>query len=531
MPAAVRFIDARLMLGPGDWTRGDQPVTVESVLEAMDHFGIHEALVTDGMGEVGPAARANRRVVGRTRAHPRLHPVWTAMPSQTNELPPPDEWVEEMRAEGVAAAWLPYGAFDIPLESWCLGPLLEPLADAHVPVFLCPTDQREGERADATDWRGVVRICRDFPSLPVIVTESRVYKSQRAMFAAMDACPNLHVDVSALWLHRLIELLCQRFGAERLVWGSQLPYRTPGASLMQLAYSEITEDELALIAGGNIQRLASWNKGLALGHPDVCFPKPTDPLHAAARNRLDLSGEDFHDCHGHIGGPNQRHIVWDTAAELVREMDRFGVQTCCLFTWIGQGDLVAANEVAFRAVEQFPGRFVGFTALNPGHGEDEVRRELQRGLERGMRGIKLVSPIHRYPHDGPLIELACEFAHSHDQFILNHSWGPAEHMHMLCRKYPRACFIAGHSDPRYTRFIREVGNLFICTCPVLRWGHTEELVQQYGADRVLFGSDLQDLPIGWGLGPIFYARVPEHDKRLILGENLKRLLGRYGTTA
>ena len=71
-------------------------------------------------------------------------------------------------------------------------------------------------------------------------------------------------------------------------------------------------------------------------------------------------------------------------------------------------------------------------------------------------------------------------------------------------------------------------NLFICSCPFHLWGQTERYVEMYGADRILFGSDLMDLPIAWGLGPILYARIPEADKRLILGENLRQLMDRYG---
>jgi predicted TIM-barrel fold metal-dependent hydrolase len=49
----------------------------------------------------------------------------------------------------------------------------------------------------------------------------------------------------------------------------------------------------------------------------------------------------------------------------------------------------------------------------------------------------------------------------------------------------------------------------------------------YGADRILFGSDLTDLPIAWGLAQVMYAKIPESDKRKILGENLKALIKKY----
>jgi len=154
--------------------------------------------------------------------------------------------------------------------------------------------------------------------------------------------------------------------------------------------------------------------------------------------------------------------------------------------------------------------------------------ELQRGLELGMQGVKLAPSFQHYPLDGPLLEVACEFAHEHSQFILNHYWGPTTLLRRLCTRYPNACFFTGHSTTEHVDLVRDVDNLYICTCPFLGWRQTEQHVELYGSDRLLFGSDLMDLPITWGLGPILYARIPEADKRRILGGNLRRLMDRFG---
>lgn len=96
-------------------------------------------------------------------------------------------------------------------------------------------------------------------------------------------------------------------------------------------------------------------------------------------------------------------------------------------------------------------------------------------------------------------------------------------MERLCTTYPKACFITGHSTTAYANVTRKVDNLFICTCPLLGWEQTERFVELYGADRLLFGSDLTDLPIAWGIAQIVYAKISESHKRMILGENLKAL--------
>lgn len=524
----ITYFDACCYLGRRMRMAEGQPETVEEILAAMDHFGIHEALVIDTLSHEANPMAGNARIIERTKEHPRLHPAWAGLMTHSKEFPPPEEFVAQMRELGVGALFFFYGQFDIRLDDWGIDDLLEALEDSRVPLVLCPENAAQPGRIDATDWPNVVRICRRFPELPVVVTESRVYKSQRAVFAALEACSNLKIDLSALWLHGRIEFICREFGADRLVWGSQLPDRNPGVPMMQLSYSDISGEELSLIAGGNMRQLLSWNENIAFADDQVQLPEPIDPLHRAARKRAPLVNEEFYDCHGHIGGCSPHHAVLDSPADLVREMDRFGVRVCCVFSLEGVfGDETYGNDVVAEAVKQFPDRFIGFTLVNMNHGERLARQEMERGLAIGMKGIKLISSYHTYPVEGPLIDVACEFAHEHGQFILNHHWGSAEQMARLCKTYSNACFFTGHSAGHYAEVAKEVNNLFICTCPFLAWGQTERFVELYGADRILFGSDLTDLPIAWGLAPIFYARIPESDKRKILGENLKALIGRY----
>jgi len=157
-----------------------------------------------------------------------------------------------------------------------------------------------------------------------------------------------------------------------------------------------------------------------------------------------------------------------------------------------------------------------------------MRQELERGRELGMRGVKLICYYQGYPTEGPMVDVACQFANEHGLFILNHDWGSPEQIRRLCQTYPNACFITGHTTTAYGEVAKEFSNLFICTCPCVDWEYTERLVGIYGADRLLFGSDLTDLPIGWGMGQIIYAKISESDKRRILGGNLRSLLDRYG---
>lgn len=525
----VTYFDAHCVLGRSLHTGPDEPATADELLAAMDHFGIHDALVLDSLSVSTNPMAGNRRILERTRGQPRLHPAWSGLMTHSRELPAPAKFVRQMRDEGVGALYLFYGQWDIRLEDWAIDDLLAELEAGRIPLFLCPDSTMQPGRIDLSDWNNIVRICRKFPDLPVVVTENRLYRGQRPLYEALAACPNLKVDISALWLHRRIEFICREFGADRMVWGSRLPARGPGAALMQLNYSGISEKELALIAGGNMRKLLSWNRDIKPAGDSAAFPEPVDILHRKVRERAPFSDEKFHDCHGHIGWCCPYHVLADeTPQTVVAEMDKFGIAAGCVFSLQIGGDVEYGTDEVAAMLNAYPDRFIGFTYVNPNYGERLILKELERGLTLGMQGIKLLTGSYGASGYGsPMVDLACRFANDHGQFILNHHWGPPERMRQLCRDYPSALFIAGHSEGGFADVCREFENLYICTCPFLGWNQTEKYVEIYGAGRLLFGSDLMDLPISWGLGPILYARISEADKRKILGGNLRRLMDKY----
>jgi predicted TIM-barrel fold metal-dependent hydrolase len=98
----------------------------------------------------------------------------------------------------------------------------------------------------------------------------------------------------------------------------------------------------------------------------------------------------------------------------------------------------------------------------------------------------------------------------------------------LAKRHPGAQFICGHSGgdwPLGLRAIRASANVVTETGgsdPTT--GLVEMAVRELGAERVLYGSDIGGRGFASQLAKVRGADVPEAAKRLILGENLKRLL-------
>jgi predicted TIM-barrel fold metal-dependent hydrolase len=495
----------------------------------MDHFGIAEAMVQDALGRENHPQEGNVRVLEAVAQSPRLHAAWAALPpGARDEQLDGAEFVAAMRRNKVAAVWLLPGQYRFNLTDWCIDELLEPLAAARVPVFICH-DEVSGwpTRQDQTDWPAVVALCRRWPKLPVIVSEWRIRRSQRVIYRALDACPNLRVEMSGYYLFRGVEYITRRWGSGRLIFGSNWPTFGHGQTLAILTRAEIADNDKRAIAGGNMRRLMSWCRPK---HPAVPVQPPADEYVAIGRGSAVPEKLRFWDCHGHLGGKACHYHIPDGDIDAtMAEVRRQGVDKACVFSFAGVfSDEAHGNDLVADAVRRYPDVLVGFTLVNPHRGPAAMLAELERGAAMGLRGVKLIPHYQGYPQEGPNIDVACRWAHEHRQIILNHYWGPAAHLERLIRRYPRACYVTGHTTTEYAALMKKRRNLYVCSCPLWDGPRAcEHMVAAIGADRLMFGSDLQDLPIAWGLGPILFARLSVKEKAMILGGNLRRVLAEY----
>ena len=152
-----------------------------------------------------------------------------------------------------------------------------------------------------------------------------------------------------------------------------------------------------------------------------------------------------------------------------------------------------------------------------------------------MVGVKLlVAEYCNKPTLDPIIQRAEELKAP----VLQHTWIkitgnlPDESTPMqlaeLAARHPKAALICGHSGGDWEmglRAIRPHANVYADLCggdPTS--GYTEMAVREIGAERCLYGSDIDARSFSSQLAKVLGADIPESAKRLILGENLKRLL-------
>jgi hypothetical protein len=261
------------------------------------------------------------------------------------------------------------------------------------------------------------------------------------------------------------------------------------------------------------------------------------------------------DLHCHLSGVAGR-TPDERMARLVEFAGRMGIERLCVYMgmkWSYDPDpkeLRQQNDEVLQALAHWHDRAFGFVYLNPNHVEASLK-ELDRCVRDGpMVGVKLW--VARRCSDerlDPLIARAAEL----QAVVFQHTWfkttpvaprgaenwsrlgggnlpgeSTPQDLVALVKRHPKASFICGHTGGNWELGIRTVRDLPNVALDLAgsdpTQGITEMAVREVGAERVIYGSDAGGRSFASQLAKVHGADLPDAAKRLILKENLKRLL-------
>lgn len=239
------------------------------------------------------------------------------------------------------------------------------------------------------------------------------------------------------------------------------------------------------------------------------------------------------DFHGHVGRW-ERYGMDDEPDLLLHAMDAGGIDVACVFN-IFHPDGTTGNDATARFVAQHPARFVGFAYVSPLLPKQMVP-ELIRAIDTlNFVAIKLYPPYTSWALNEAQWDPIYAFAHERGLAILFHTGSEAQSLPRfiadIAPRFPHANFVAGHSGNTPVERAQAIAvaqahpNVYLETCSTFRIpGVIEQLVNEAGADRVLFGSDLPLMDPRSQLGKIITADINDNAKAQILGLNAQRLL-------
>lgn len=217
--------------------------TPQALLEEMNICGIDKALVFHGCQQISSPVTWNPRLIEEVRGESRLSPTWAILPPSTGELLPPDLFFESMKAAGVRALWAFPQEHRFRLDGVSFESLFKGMIERRIPLFA---------KQNLLDLKELLVEC---PDLRVVAVNQGPHSMERFLRPLLDKFPNLYLETSGLIVDGLLEEFCERYGCERLLFGSGFPGNPPGAALMRVAHADLDETTRMAVAGGNLTRL------------------------------------------------------------------------------------------------------------------------------------------------------------------------------------------------------------------------------------------------------------------------------------
>jgi predicted TIM-barrel fold metal-dependent hydrolase len=239
------------------------------------------------------------------------------------------------------------------------------------------------------------------------------------------------------------------------------------------------------------------------------------------------------DAHSHIAVG----LYDETTRRLLENSERYGISKFHVSGMKGhypdETDIAACNADVYRFMKEQPGLVEGYCYINPVH--SNASDVLQRGIEQyGMVGMKLlVSTFCDDPRVFPLIEQCIAY----NIPILMHTWQktvgqlPYEstgvHVARLAEQYPQSKLLMAHFGGNCyhgVKAVRDFPNVSLDFCgSMFRRDELDYAVEQIGAERILFGTDLPYITFLVNYGQVEEANLTPEQRELIYYKNALKL--------
>lgn len=249
-PAPLDFFDLNIVLGKRAVCYPGSYFETEKILQKMDQYGIGRALVYHSMARLSDPAEGNRVLMDCIAGQERLFPVFVGLPHHTCPAFAPKVFFETLKENRVCGVKLfpSVEEHNFMLNRLVSGELLDLLAQNNIPLLVghnqfsnCPLEE-------------LAALMREFPRLRVILTDF-TYRQDRNLYALMEQHPSLYIETIGYKTFGGIEAFCSRFGADRLLFGSGMPFYSGASGVAMISYADIPRPQQEAIAYRNLEGL------------------------------------------------------------------------------------------------------------------------------------------------------------------------------------------------------------------------------------------------------------------------------------
>lgn len=238
-----------------------------------------------------------------------------------------------------------------------------------------------------------------------------------------------------------------------------------------------------------------------------------------------------------IGGFYGMNVDYDgTLGTLLSEgaaagVDRFIVQSVATVP----EQVTAINNFIAASVEKFPDKLIGFGAMHPDFAD--IAGETERIISLGLKGIKLHSDFQRFDIDDERAFPIYEAAEGRLPVLFHigdnrYDYSSPERLMNVVKRFPKLTVIGAHLAgwsmwDKGAELFAGSGIYADCSSSLYAMTpeHAVELIRKLGTDRVMWGTDYPMWSAKDELERFNRLPLTDRERRLILSENARRLIG------
>ena len=223
-----------------------QPKDAAELLSEMDRCGIDEAVVyCQSMIDVAPAYGNKAFLADERNYTGRLKGTLTVLPSVSDKGFEVENLLNTMKKHNLFALRANPKLNRFFLDGVTCGDLLDACVEKNIPLYLSPRD----------GWEHIFGVLKEFPALTVIIHNYGLWGSDRYFFPLVRAYKNVYVDTSDYQETDGIKAFVDKFGGERMLFGTNYPMDNMGGPKAMLLSSRIKPEDKENIAYRNAERL------------------------------------------------------------------------------------------------------------------------------------------------------------------------------------------------------------------------------------------------------------------------------------
>ena len=195
------------------------------------------------------------------------------------------------------------------------------------------------------------------------------------------------------------------------------------------------------------------------------------------------------------------------------------------------------NNFISRSVKKFPDNFIGFAAMHPDY--PDIKKEIDRAVSFGLRGIKLHPDFQQFCIDDPKAMKIYEAAEGRMPILIHtgdsrYQWSKPERLAKVLEAFPKLDVIAAHfggwsewdsavsvlGGQKYGNLGTDCSSSLYAISPE----RAKLIIDSYGADRVLFGTDYPMWIAAEELKRFSEIPLTCREREMILHKNAENLL-------